>query len=197
MAKASAATMDTNTESRLSTLETQVQNLSTTSSSNFAALFAKFDQLSSELSKAGRYNVTTICTIVGAAAVLVGAIGNSYIRPIELEIAHLQKGHDEILETRAALHSEMRADIRKARDVADAGVSLTDRHAAVVAAKLTEIETQFGWLNDVVNMRDQRSLMLESLLWKKNFGEYLPEAHLPEAGPGAKPHNRAQANGFH
>jgi hypothetical protein len=90
---------------------------------------------------------------------------------------------------------ESKADRERIDAVATSTRAKIEQHEAVFGAKLMEIETQFDWLNDIVNMRDRNNFLLDSIVWEEVYKKPLPQPSLPNAGPGSASHPSRGVNG--
>lgn len=167
-------------DARISSLETAVDNITKA----VAGLAVKLDGLSDSLSKSHRWDWASIWGGVACLLVVIGAVGQSYIAPIYSKFDFLSKDFQET-----------KLELNRLRDTANLNRGNIEKHAALFAAKLTEIETQFDWLNDIVNMRDRNASLLTAMLWEKAYQRPLPQPTLPNAGPGANDQSRADYNG--
>lgn len=175
MAKANHVTADNNLQSRVSSLETSVANIA----EGVVALSKKVDSLAETFTRSHRWDWQAIWGGLGIVLMVIGAAGTAWISPIYTQI-----------EFGKAEWADAKREMRSLRSLSTDNRALIDKHAAVFGAKLTEVETQFDWLNDIVNMRDRNASLLTSLLWERTFDRPLPQPTMPNAGPGAVDRSR-------
>ena len=170
------------TESRLSRLETSQQN----TTDAIVGLSKKVDELGTAIARSHRTDWTTIYGGATVLLIVIGAVGKSYISPLEMS---LEFGKEEV--------GRLRGNVDEISDTTNRNRAMIEQVASLMGAKLTEVETQFDWLNDIVNMRDRNFHMFQSIIWEEEFGKPLPQPTLPDAGPGSHSRNRSQNNGLH
>lgn len=186
-------TQNGSTDSRLSVLENDVGNLrddigdlSSRVSGDINRLGQQFQNLADSI---GGRDKKDWAAFWGAALVVVTVISSlayAFYSPLNQRIGN---NEDRLTRTQDKLDAAAVANASTA--------AMVERLAAVHAAKLTEIETQFAWECNLRNSRERELGTWINMLWADaHDGRPLPYLNLPEVGPGNGGKN-AEANGFH
>lgn len=155
-------------ESRVAQLETSVQTL--------IVEFRSYRDSSRLDLKA---IVGTVLAAIAVLVTIVGSVGRSWITPLESAIGHER----EMRQVLFASFGDRLAVNDKKTDATDIKGQENSSRIDVLREAFRETEAQFRWATDVTNVRFRDSDRLTSLLWAKTYGEPLPIANLPNAGP--------------
>lgn len=157
-----------NVESRVAQLEVAVQTLIVEFRSHRDASRIDLKAL-----------VGIVVTSIGVLAIVIGSLGRAWIAPLEGSISHEREMRAVLF---AALGDRLAVNDRRT-DAAEAHGQENATKIDVLRESFKETETQFRWATDVGNVRFREHDRLMSLLWAKAYGDELPAALTPNAGP--------------
>jgi len=181
-------------EERVSSLEASVAALADNINKFMTSTERSLGEISRIVHAGGRTPWGVVFAGVGLGVALLGSAGAALLAPahIRLQIAErdlerLEKSGvkelDRVERTVAARAEKMDARLDRNRE----SIHESDRRAESLASslrdKLSEVETQFGWIVDAVNQDRAHRIRMEGLLYAKSFGEPLPLLHINPIGP--------------
>lgn len=159
-------------DERISSLETAVEGLAHEVRGFVSATGKDISEIRSAIQASGRAPWGNIISASGLAVIIIGAIGTSYLAPAQVRLEYAEKEVNRM--DRLSARQEERID---------AVENESARTAAGLQDKLSEVETQFGWMVDAVNQERAHRVRMEGLLWNKVYGEPLPLLHVNPIGP--------------
>lgn len=102
---------------------------------------------------------------------------------------HLAGYQEKTIERLQADVQELERSERELREIGQRNSAGIINLASVAGNKFTEVETQFNWLRNVMNMRDRQGNFVDAIMWREMFKHPLPQPTMPDAGPGAAGEN--------
>lgn len=159
-------------DERISSLETAVEGIAHEVRGFIAATGKDISEIRSAINASGRAPWGNIISAAALAVVVIGAIGTSYLAPAQVRLEFAEK---EVL--------RMERVRERVEDRIDAVEKESSKTAASMHDKLSEVETQFGWMVDAVNQERAHRVRMEGLLWNKVYNEPLPLLHVNPIGP--------------
>lgn len=159
-------------DERISSLETAVEGLAHEVRGFVAATGKDISEIRTAIQNSSRAPWGNIISATGLAVIVIGAIGTSYLAPAQVRLEYAEKEVNRM--ERWSTNQEARVDAVE-RESSRTSSSLKD--------KLSEVETQFGWMVDAVNQYRATQDRMLGLMWNKVYGESLPLLHVNPIGP--------------
>ena len=166
-------------DERMSAVETAVASLAESMQSfanrterSIERLFQTFESHQAESYRRQLTPWGVVISSVAVAVTIIGAIGRSYISPLLVDNDYI-KARIAVIEESVGRSRDRNAE----QDVKHARVS------GSLQDKLSEVETQFGWLVDAVNQDRAHRIRMEGIVWQEIYGEPLPLLHVNPIGP--------------
>lgn len=119
-------------------------------------------------------NWQLLISTIAVFMALTGALWGLAIRPISVEIEYLKARTDVANEATSARIDTMTSSLSSKLTLIDSRVNESTANQRTTSSKLEEVETQFMWLADVMNLITQHEETVMAVLWREVYGQDMP-----------------------